>query len=101
MNSPEQRVNELRKLIRKYDQAYYGRGESLISDKEYDSLYHELEHLEKSHPEYDSPDSPTHRVGNDLTKEFPKVAHRIPMMSIDNTYSEDEIRDWVSRLEKS
>jgi DNA ligase (NAD+) len=97
----KQKIENLRKLINTYDQAYYGRGESLVSDKDYDTLYLELVNLEKDHPECDSPDSPTKRVGNDLTKEFPKVAHAIPMMSIDNTYSEDEVRSWVERLEKS
>jgi DNA ligase (NAD+) len=101
MNVIKNRVEELRNLIRKYDQAYYGRGESLISDHEYDSLYQELVKLEKENPEFDSVDSPTKRVGSDLTKEFPKVTHRIPMMSIDNTYSEDEVKEWVARLEKS
>ena len=101
MNAVKNRIDELRNLIRKYDQAYYGKGESLISDKDYDELYHSLVKLESEHPEFDSPDSPTKRVGSDLTKEFPKVAHRIPMMSIDNTYSEEEIKEWVSRLEKS
>lgn len=101
MKPPLERIEELRSLIRKYDAAYYGRNESLVSDLEYDELYHELERLEKEYPQFDSPDSPTKRVGNDLTKEFPKVGHRIPMMSIDNTYSQEEAREWVARLRKS
>lgn len=101
MSEPHERIEELRNLIRKYDSAYYGHGESLISDLQYDELYHELESLEKKYPEFDSPDSPTKRVGSDLTKEFPKVNHRFPMMSIDNTYSEQEVRDWVDRLKKA
>lgn len=100
MNPVKNKIESLRKLIRHYDAAYYGRGESLVSDKEYDGLYKELERLEKEHPEFDSPDSPTKRVGNDLTKEFTKVRHAAPMMSIDNTYSEDEVREWVGRCEK-
>lgn len=95
------RIGQLRTLIRKYDAAYYGRNESLVSDKEYDDLYKELVELEKNNPQFDSPDSPTHRVGSDLTKVFPKVAHRTPMMSIDNTYSEEEVQDWVVRMQKS
>lgn len=101
MNPVQGKIENLRNLIRKYDLAYYGRGESLISDKEYDQLYHELLKLEKENPEFDSPDSPTSRVGSDLTKEFSKVTHQIPMMSIDNTYSEDEVREWVERNGKS
>jgi DNA ligase (NAD+) len=100
MNPINKRIDNLRKLIRKYDTAYYGRGESLVSDSEYDTLYHELEQLEQEHPGFDSPDSPTKRVGNDLTKEFPKVRHAAPMMSIDNTYSAHEVREWVERCEK-
>lgn len=94
-------INALRQKLRHYDAAYYGRGESLVSDKEYDDCYRELLELEKAHPEFDSPDSPTKRVGNDLTKEFPKVRHTTRMMSIDNTYSAYEVREWVERCEKA
>jgi DNA ligase (NAD+) len=94
------RIEELRRQIRQFDTAYYAHGQSLVSDKEYDILYHELVKLEKAHPEYDAIDSPTRRVGNDLTKEFAKVEHSIPMMSIDNTYSEDELSEWIERLGK-
>jgi DNA ligase (NAD+) len=100
MNSIQKKIEDLRTRIRTYDAAYYGRGESLVSDKEYDGLYHDLLDLEKAHPEYDSPDSPTRRVGNDLTKEFPKVRHATRMMSIDNTYSADDVREWAGRCEK-
>jgi DNA ligase (NAD+) len=100
MNPVQKQLDHLRRRIRTYDAAYYGRGESLVSDKEYDGLYRELEKLEHEHPEFDAPDSPTKRVGNDLTKEFPKVRHATPMMSIDNTYSEKEVREWVERCEK-
>jgi DNA ligase (NAD+) len=100
MTSPRDRIEQLRNKIRAYDAAYYGQGESLISNKEYDDLYRELLELEKAHPQFDSPDSPTKRVGNDLTGEFPKVRHSTPMMSIDNTYSEAEVREWVERCER-
>jgi DNA ligase (NAD+) len=100
-NSKQIKIEELRCKIRTYDQAYYGRGESLVSDKDYDLLYAELVKMEQDNPELVTPESPTQRVGNDLTKEFAKVTHRIPMMSIDNTYSEEEVREWVGRLEKS
>jgi DNA ligase (NAD+) len=100
MDRTQQHINALREKLRKYDAAYYGRGESPVSDKEYDGLYRELLDLEKAHPEYDSPDSPTRRVGNDLTKEFPKVRHATRMMSIENTYSADDVREWAGRCEK-
>lgn len=96
----EQRIRKLREQIRTYDAAYYGRDESLVSDQEYDRLYRELVDLEHHHPELVSADSPTQRVGNDLTRTFPKVEHGTPMMSIDNTYSEEELREWVRRTER-
>jgi DNA ligase (NAD+) len=100
MPDEKSQIEEIRKKIRLYDAAYYSGAESLVSDKDYDDLYHELEKLEREHPEFDTPDSPTKRVGNDLTKEFAKVRHAVPMMSIDNTYSADEVREWVERCEK-
>jgi len=96
----EQRIQDLRDLINQYDAAYYGRAESLVTDKEYDDLYAELVNLEKIYPEYITPDSPTRKTGNDLTKSFPKVKHSVPMMSIDNTYSAQDVSDWVERIEK-
>jgi len=95
------RIDELRELINKYNAAYYGRSESLVSDLEYDGLFAELANLEKVYPEYDSPDSPTHKVGNDLAKSFVKVKHNVPMMSIDNTYSESDVSEWVERIGKT
>jgi len=97
----KQRVDDLRDKINEYDAAYYGRSVSLVSDLEYDQLIKELAGLEKLYPELDSPDSPTHRVGNDLTRSFAKVKHNVPMMSIDNTYSPSEVSEWVGRVEKA
>jgi DNA ligase (NAD+) len=85
MTTPEKRIEDLREKIRRCDAAYYGRGESLISDKEYDDLYAELAGLEKAHPELIAPDSPTQRIPSDVTEEFAKVLHGLPMMSIENT----------------
>lgn len=95
------RINHLRTLIRKYDAAYYGKGESLITDKEYDRLYRELVELEKKYPDFIEPESPTQRIGNDLTKEFAKVEHSIPMMSIENTYSAEELDQWIQKTRKN
>jgi DNA ligase (NAD+) len=97
----KQRIDDLRDKINEYNAAYYGRSVSLIPDLEYDTLLKELADLEKLYPEYDSPDSPTHRVGSDLTRQFVKVKHAVPMMSIDNTYSASEVSDWVGRVEKA
>ncbi len=99
-SAAKHRIDELRKRIRELDAAYYGRGESLVPDAEYDALYHDLAMLEKEHPEFDAADSPTKRIGSDLTKEFAKVRHRVPMMSIENTYSSGEVREWVERCRK-
>ncbi len=101
MKSPQDRITELYSLIRKYDTAYYGRGESLIPDKEYDELYHELVELETNLSNLVEPDSPTRRIGDDLTREFTKVEHSTPMMSIDNTYSEEELLEWIKRTGKN
>jgi DNA ligase (NAD+) len=100
MNEPRERIEELRRRIRELDAAYYGRGESLVPDREYDRLYRELVELERANPHLRSPDSPTRRVGSDLTKEFPKVEHTVPMMSIDNTYSEEELGEWLARTDR-
>lgn len=101
MKTVFERITELRDLLNRYDSAYYGRGESLVSDQEYDSLYRELVKLETDYPQFKATDSPTQRVGSDLTKEFPKVTHSVPMMSIDNTYSENEVREWVEKIQRS
>jgi DNA ligase (NAD+) len=101
MSDTARRIEELREKIRFYDAAYYIRGESLISDREYDGLYTELVRLEQLHPGCITADSPTQRVSSDLTKEFKKVKHSVPMMSIDNTYSEHDVREWIGRVQKS
>jgi len=93
-------INRLREKIRKYDTAYYIHGKALISDVEYDTLYAQLVAFEKQNPQLVTPDSPTQRVGSDLTKEFAKVQHAVPMMSIDNTYSEPAVREWIERVQK-
>jgi DNA ligase (NAD+) len=93
-------LSDLREKIRSCDAAYYGRGESLITDREYDELYHRLAALEQQHPELVTPDSPTQRVASDLTGEFAKVKHSVPMMSIDNTYAEPDVREWIERVQK-
>ena len=91
-------LSELYERINEYDRSYYGRGESLISDFEYDKLYREILNLEEEFPELKSPNSPSARVGNDLTGGFEKVAHKSPMMSIDNSYDENEVKQWLDRL---
>jgi DNA ligase (NAD+) len=88
------RVKELRKLIAMADQAYYQQGHSPMSDEEYDALVRELADIEAEHPDLKETGSPTELVGSDLTPGFRKVEHKYPMLSIQNTYSEEEVLDW-------
>jgi len=94
------RIKELRELIRHHDYLYYVLNQPEISDYEYDKLYKELVELEKKYPEFITPDSPTQRVSGEVVKEFKPVKHTSPMLSLDNTYSEQEIYDWAERISK-
>ncbi|MFU8843557.1 MAG: NAD-dependent DNA ligase LigA [Bacteroidales bacterium] len=95
-----QRINELTKLLNEHNYKYYVLAKPSISDYAFDILLKELEQLELSYPELADPDSPTKRVGGDITKEFRQVLHAYPMMSLSNTYSEQEIRDFDNRVRK-
>lgn len=95
--SPAERIAELRRELNAHNHAYYVENAPVISDREYDLLMKELEALEKANPDLDDPLSPTHRVGSDLTKGFEQVTHRRPMLSLGNTYSVQEVDDWVAR----
>lgn len=88
------KAQELRKAIADADEAYYKHGRSPMTDEAYDKLARELADLEASHPHIKDEDSPTAQVGSDLTPGFRKVEHRYPMLSIQNTYSEEEVLDW-------
>ncbi|MCZ7614843.1 MAG: hypothetical protein M5T52_15245 [Ignavibacteriaceae bacterium] len=99
--SIEKRIEALREVIRKHDHNYYILAQPTISDFEYDKLIKELEILEKQHPELITTDSPTQRVSSDLTKEFKPVEHKIPMLSLSNTYSEEELYDFDRRVRES
>ena len=94
------RIVELRKLLEYYNYLYYVKNEPVVTDQKFDELMHELERLEAEHPEMFDPNSPTQRVGNDTTNEFVQVAHKYGMMSLANTYSEQEIRDFDERVRK-
>jgi DNA ligase (NAD+) len=95
-----QRHTELAALLRAHDHAYYVLAQPSISDQEYDRLYHELLDLEQAHPDWVTPDSPSQRVGGAPLSEFPSVRHAVPMMSLDNTYSPEEVREFVGRVQK-
>ncbi|MGE0454303.1 MAG: NAD-dependent DNA ligase LigA [Vicinamibacteria bacterium] len=92
------RVEELRREIRRHEQLYYVRNAPEISDEEYDRLERELRELEAAHPELVTPDSPTQRVGETASSEFPSFTHRVPMLSLDNTYSAEELREFEQRI---
>lgn len=94
----EKRIAALRNQIRGHDHLYYVQGAAEISDQEYDALYRELVGLEAQYPELITPDSPTQRVGGAPSQEFPTFVHRVPMLSLDNTYSEDELREFERRI---
>jgi DNA ligase (NAD+) len=98
--NPQDRINELTDLINHYNQRYYQDAVSDISDQEFDFLLKELESLENQHPELKRADSPTHRVGGEITKNFETVKHKYPMLSLSNTYNEGELRDWDDRIKK-
>lgn len=100
MKDIKKRVEELRDLIRHHDWRYYALSEPEISDKEYDEFLRELKGLEEKRPELVASDSPTQRLTNVLQEGFKTVAHRVKMLSLDNTYSYDEIRGWQVRLRK-
>jgi DNA ligase (NAD+) len=97
----EKEIEQLRKLIRDHDHRYYVLAEPIISDEEYDKLLKQLERLEKENPHLITPDSPTQRVGKDLTKNFKPIDHKVPMLSLANTYSEEEVYEFDRRVREA
>ncbi len=97
----EKRIEQLREQVRDHDYKYYVLTEPTISDQEYDKLVKELERLENENPELVTPDSPTQRVGKDLTKKFNPVEHIVPMLSLSNTYNEEELYDFDRRVKET
>jgi DNA ligase (NAD+) len=92
------RVEELRREIRRHEHLYYVENRPEVADAEYDALERELRDLEAAHPELVTPDSPTQRVGDKPSEGFATFAHRVPMLSLDNTYNEDELREFEQRI---
>lgn len=97
----QDRIKQLRDELNRHNHNYYVLNSPEIPDREFDSLMHELEDLESRHPEMDDPLSPTRRVGSDLTKGFEQTPHIYPMLSLSNTYSVEEVDQWVERVEKA
>lgn len=94
------RLNALREELRYHDRKYYVEADAVISDHEYDHLMTELKQLEAEHPEWVTQDSPTQRVGEQTVEGLDKVEHRLPMLSIENTYSMEELQQFATRTEK-
>lgn len=98
METPRQQIERLRDQLNRHNYKYYVENAPEISDREFDMMLKQLEELERQHPEFDDPLSPTRRVGSDLTKGFQQFAHQRPMLSLGNTYSIAEINDFVDRV---
>ena len=94
------RIKQLREELHAHNYRYYVLNQPVISDYDFDVLMHELMDLEARHPEMIDPNSPTQRVGSDLNNEFKQVAHKYPMLSLSNTYNEQDVRDWFESVRK-
>ncbi len=96
----KQRIEQLRRELHEHNYRYYVENQPTISDYDFDQLMHELQDLEARHPEMADPNSPTQRVGSDLQTEFRQVAHKYPMLSLANTYNEQDVRDWYDSVSR-
>jgi len=99
--TPLKELASLREKIRHHDHRYYVLDKPEISDKEYDALYHRLKEIETAHPDLITPDSPTQRVSGRAVTTFGQIRHRVPMLSLDNTYSAEEVHAWAERMAKT
>ena len=95
----EQRIKELREIINRHNHNYYVLNAPTVSDQEFDALLRELQELERDYPQYQDPLSPTQRVGSDISKGFTQVRHERPMMSLSNSYSIEEVQDFLRRAQ--
>ena len=100
MDNVGQRIEQLTSELNEHNHRYYVLNAPIISDYEFDQLLKALESLEQAHPELAKPNSPTKRVGGDITEKFEKVKHKYPMLSLSNTYNREEIIEWESRVHK-
>lgn len=100
INDARNRANELRRILAEYARAYYVLDNPEVPDEDYDALYQELVQIEAEFPDLVTPDSPTQKVGGEVRKDFPQVVHRFPMLSLNNAYSEEDLRDFDRRIKK-
>ncbi len=96
----KEQIEKLRKELEEHNYNYYVLSAPIISDFDFDMKLKELEKLEHEHPEFQDPNSPTHRVGSDINQEFTQVKHKYPMLSLSNSYSKDELQDFDTRVRK-
>ncbi|MBR6997210.1 MAG: NAD-dependent DNA ligase LigA [Prevotella sp.] len=96
----KQRIEQLRRELHEHNYRYYVLNQPIIGDQDFDMLMHELQQLEQRHPEWFDPNSPTQRVGSDISTEFRQVPHRYPMLSLANTYNADDVRQWYDSVKK-
>lgn len=101
MSNIEAEINSLRKELQEHNYKYYVLDDPSISDYDFDMKLKELEKLEKAHPEFADPNSPTQRVGGQVTKNFKTVVHEYQLYSLANSYSKEELEDWEKRIQKS
>ena len=98
---PKEEIERLKKLINYHNNLYYNLDNPILSDTQYDELYKQLKDLEDQYPQYRTKNSPTQRVGGQAGALFSPVRHTTPMLSLDNSYSADDIREWYARAEKT
>lgn len=98
---PKDEIEQLKKLINFHNNLYYNLDNPVLSDTQYDELYKKLKDLEDAYPQYRTKNSPTQRVGGKASSAFAEVVHKVPMMSLDNSYSADDIRAWYERTSKT
>lgn len=101
IEAAKERINTLSDELRNHNYSYYVLSNSTITDFEFDMMLNELIQLEKKHPELADPNSPTKRIGGDITDKFEKVKHQFPMLSLANSYSIEEIEEWEARVKKT
>ena len=99
--SAKARIEELRNELHQHNYKYYVLNQPSIDDQQFDKLLKELQDLEKANPEFDDPSSPTHRVGSDIDKRFEQMVHKYPMLSLSNTYSQEEVGEFYERVSKA
>ena len=101
MKSPKEQIEQLREQLHDHNYKYYVLSQPDVSDVEFDNMMKQLTDLEAKHPEFNDPNSPTRRVGSDINTSFKQVEHRFPMLSLQNTYSHEEVTEFYDRVKRT